>query len=92
MQGVLPKSASLRDWGLTLLALFLITSILVLNLPRITAFGGVVRLRQERMLDIVKDYFTKAVARWRTGQGGEREEAVELEEMDDERSSDTGEV
>jgi hypothetical protein len=92
MQGVLPNSANLRDWGLTLLALFLITSILVLNLPRITAFGGIVRSWQERMIVVIKGFITRIVTKLKVREDGEGEEGVELEDMVDEGSSDTGEV
>jgi hypothetical protein len=90
MQGVLPNSAGLRDWGLTLFALFLITSILVLNLPRITAFGGIVRTWQERMIVVIKGFITRMVTKLNVRKDDEVED-VELDNMD-EGSSDTGEV
>jgi hypothetical protein len=38
MQSVLPTNVNIKYWGYTLLGLFLITTILVINLPHITTF------------------------------------------------------
>jgi hypothetical protein len=89
MQGILPGTAKLRDWGYTLLGLFIVTIILVLNLPRITGFGGVViRAWQEGLFDISKKFVIGKLSKKRDG----REDGIELEEMNEGESSDTGEV
>jgi hypothetical protein len=38
MQSVLPANVNIKYWGYTLLGLFLMTTILVINLPHITTF------------------------------------------------------
>jgi hypothetical protein len=37
MQSVLPRKTNFRDWVYTLVALFILTTILIIELPRITA-------------------------------------------------------
>jgi len=89
MQGILPGTARLRDWGFTLLGLFIVTMILVLNLPRITGFGGIViRAWQEGSFDRLKEFIISKLSR--RGDGGE--DGIDLEEMNEGESSDTGEV
>jgi hypothetical protein len=45
---VLPKTAGLKEWGYTLIGLFLLTGFLVLNLQNITAIGRWLRKYQDR--------------------------------------------
>ena len=88
MQGILPGTASLRDWSYTLLGLFIATIILILNLPRITGLGGIIRAWQEGLFDSSKKFVIERLLR--RGDGGE--DGIELEELNDGESSDTGEV
>lgn len=46
---LLPKNASLREWGYTLGALTFLTFFLVINLPHITQWAKPVRMWQDRM-------------------------------------------
>jgi len=46
---LLPKGLSLREWGVTLGVLTLLTFFLVINLPHITQWAKPVRTLQDRM-------------------------------------------
>ena len=48
MQSVLPTNVNIKYWGYTLLGLFLITTLLVINLPHITTFLQFLRGWQDR--------------------------------------------
>jgi len=48
MQSVLPTNVDIKYWGFTVLVLFLITTLLVINLPHITTFLQFLRDWQDR--------------------------------------------
>ena len=89
MQGILPSTDRLRDWVNTLLGLFIVTIIIVLSLPSITGIGGIViKAWQEGLFAILKKYVVDRLSRRDNGS----EDGIELDEMNERESSDTGEV
>jgi hypothetical protein len=59
MQSVLPSSINIKYWAYTLIGLFLMTTILVINLPHITTFIQFLRGWQDwywgRLWDVVRN-------------------------------------
>jgi hypothetical protein len=77
MQSVLPSKTNFRDWIYTLVALFVLTTILVINLPHITALIQSMRGWQDLWVKL------KNLGGGSSDQGEVGEEAEENDDDDD---------
>jgi hypothetical protein len=83
---VLPSNAKLRDWVYTLIALFIITFVIVINLSHIRRLGEGFRIWQDQMFSKLYQYIViesglkDAYQRLRAQEQNPGGEDIELEE------------
>jgi hypothetical protein len=87
MQSVLPTNVNIKYWAYTLVGLFLITTILVINLPYITTFLQFLRGWQDRhwrrLWDMVRNRNQAALEEEDEESGDESgDEEFEMDEME----------
>jgi hypothetical protein len=83
MQSVLPSNINIKYWAYTLVGLFLMTTILVINLPHITTFIQFLRGWQDwywgRLWDVVRSRGRVALEEEEEEESGD--EGLEMDEL-----------